>query len=717
MKILVVGGGPGGLYAAALLKKDDPSRNVTVIERNPPDATYGWGVVFSDRTLDNLRDADAASQQAISDAFAQWDAIDVWHRGETIRAHGHAFAGISRRVLLDILQRCCRELGVTLAFQSELTDVVSFKDYDLVVAADGVNSLIRKTYAEAFRPNLTTRRGKYVWLGSHFRPDGFTYIVRETEHGSFLGQVYPYAPDTSTFIVECHHDTWQRAGLDEATEEQTIAFCERVFAGQLGGQRLMSNRSTWLSFVTVRNATWHHGNIVLLGDAAHTAHYSVGSGTKMAMEDAIALAEGFRLHPSFEEAVTHYERAREPVVEATQQAARESATYFENIDRYAGTEPVQFTFNLLTRSGRITYDNLRARDPRFVDRVDRWYARRTLALAAEPLIAPPPLFSPPRLGGMTAPNRVVLSPAGTFAAIDGCPGETHARQMLRRAEGGAGLVMTELTAVSLEGRITPADAGVYTDAQTRAWTHIVDTVHERSGAKLALRLNHAGPRGATRPRSEGLDRPLRSGAWPLLSASVRPYGRGSQTPRAIDRADMDTVRECFVQAAVRGAGAGFDLLVLHMAQGYLLGSFISPLTNRREDEYGGALEQRLRYPLEVFEAVRAAWPADRPLVVALNVTDWARGGTELEEAVQTALALRERGCDAIEVYAGQTVPHGEPVYGPFYLAQHADRIRTGANIATIVRGNITTPDQVNTLLASGRADLCVLDTIGLLDDG
>jgi anthraniloyl-CoA monooxygenase len=717
MNIGILGGGPGGLYAGILLKKDDPSREITVFERNPPDATFGWGVVFSDRTLDSLREADQPTQEAIADSFAKWDAIDVWHRGETIRAYGHAFAGISRKVLLNILQRRCRELGVSLTFQTEIADLAHFDGYDLVIAADGVNSLARKIYAEVFRPSLTTRPSRYVWLGSHFRPDGFTYIVKETEHGSFLGQVYPFAEDMSTFIVECHQDTWKRAGLDEASESDTIAFCERVFAEQLNGHSLLSNRSLWLSFVTVRNATWHHRNVVLLGDAAHTAHYSVGSGTKMAMEDAIALAEAFRLHDSFEAAVTYYERAREPVVEGIQQAARESYTYFENIDRYARMEPMQFTFNLLTRSGRITYDNLRARDPRFLDSADRWYARRTLALPVEPIIAPPPMFTPFKLRGVSLTNRVILSPAGTFTAQDGCPGDGHLRQIERRAAGGAGLVMTELTAVSAEGRITPGDTGMYDDRQLEAWKRIVDAVHSVAPAGIALRLGHAGPRGSTRPRGEGLDRPLRSGNWPLLSATDRPYARGGQVPQAMTRADMERVRDEFARATRMAAAGCFDVLVLHVAQGYLLASFISPLTNTRDDEYGGTLENRMRFPLEVFDAVRAEWPEDRPVAVALTVTDWARRGTEIADAVAAARMLKQHGCDAIEVFAGQTVPQFEPAYGPFFLAPFADRIRNEAGIATIARGNITTPDQINTLLASGRADLCVLDPVVDMDEG
>ena len=665
MRVVVVGGGPSGLYFALLLKKADPSHHVTVLERNAPDATFGWGVVFSEETLGAFRDADRESHQAIIDSFASWGSIDVHYGGDVVRSRGHAFSGIARTTLLQILQHRCAELGVELRFREEIADPTELAGFDLVVSADGVNSVTRTRQQDAFRPSLDVHRSKFVWFGTSRVFDAFTFIFRETEHGMFQVHAYPFDAATSTFIVETTEDTWRRAGLDTMSEEESIAFCQRMFAPELDGHELLSNRSIWISFVTVRCETWHHHNVVLLGDAAHTAHFTIGSGTKLAMEDAIALAEAVVAEKDLEAALVGYEMARQPVVDRFQEAARESATYFESVSRYRSFEPMQFAFNLLTRSGRITHLELERRDPAFVARVDRWFAGRPEAtLPARPLHA--------RLSvrGVELADRVASTTPGF------------------------GLVLTEVVAVSPEGRISP-------DSPT------IETWKRPPGSRLCLQLGHAGRRGAARPRREGVDIPLRDDGWPLLSASALPYTRRSAVPKEMDSADMDGVLEAFVEAARTAGGLGADAIEVNAAQGYLLASFLSPLTNRRSDEHGGSLQNRMRYPLQVLEAVRDAWAG--PLVVRLTATDWAPGGIEPDDAVAVARAARDVGCDIVHVSAGQTVPYDRPVYGRMFLAQHADRIRNEAGIATMVGGAITTADEIDTILAAGRADLCVLD--------
>ena len=711
MKITIIGGGPGGLYAGVLLKKANPAHDIAVFERNPPDATYGWGVVFSDETLASLRDADDKTHREITQTFAQWDTIEVRYRGEILRVGGNVFAGLSRKVLLHILQRRCDELGVKMVFNTEVRDLSPFADCDLIIAADGINSPVRKIYAEHFRPTLLPHPRKYVWLGTDYRPDAFIFICRETEHGPFQGTIYPYDDRTSTFVVEVDEEPWRRAGLDRATEAETIAYCEKAFAEDLGRHVLMSNKSEWINFATVKNATWHHGRIVLLGDAAHTAHYTIGSGTKLAMEDAIALAEAFQRHPDVEAALTYYEQGREPVVERIQDAALESYAWYEALHRYTRLEPIQFAFAFFTRSGRITYDNLRVRDARFVDAVDRWYAQRSTGAKSPIIVAPPPMFTPFRLREVTLLNRAVLAPVPLYSAKDGVPGESHQEQLVGRAVGGAGLVLTELTAVAPEGRVTPGDTGMYAPAQVAEWKTIVERVHRSSPAKIALRPGHAGPRGSTRPRWEGLDRPLRSGNWPLLAASPLPYHPRSQVPKEMDHADMDRVRDAFVHAARMAEEAGFDMLHLDFAHGYLLASFISPLTNRRRDGYGGSLENRMRFPLEVFDAVRAEWPQEKPISVCIFATDWAPGGFDTQDAVAVAGMLKERGCDALEVVGGHTTIFANPSYRRYFLTPFSDEVRNSVGIPTLTRGNITSADEVNTILAAGRADLCVLDPL------
>lgn len=724
MRIAVVGGGPGGLYLAALMKRADPAHRIRVIERNPPDATFGWGVVFSEETLGELREADPTSYEAITDAFARWGAIDIHYQGETVRSVGHTFSGIARVRLLGILQDRCRELGVEMEFERELseTDLEELATtHDLLVAADGVNSTVRRMYEADFGTSLDPRGTKFVWFGTDFAFKAFTFVFRENRDGLFQVHAYPFDATTSTFIVECPEDVWRRAGLDRATEEESIAYCEKLFAEDLRGHSLLSNRSLWFSFLTVKNESWHRGNVVLLGDAAHTAHFTIGSGTKLAMEDAISLAGALERHGGdpgrLEAALTHYELERQPMVERFQEAARESQAYFESVSRYAGFEPIQFAFNLLTRSGRIGHTNLSLRDPRFVARLDAWFGERAAATSLDQTsggavrIAPPPMFAPIRLGGLLVANRAVVATPAEDAAADGTPSERHGEQMREAIATGAGLIVTEPLAVTPEGRITPGSAGLYTLDHARTWERLLERVRREagSGARIAARIGHAGRRGSTRPRREGADRPLRAGNWPLISASAIPFAPWSRYPREMLREDMDRVREAFARSARWAVEAGFDLVELDMAHGYLLASFLSPLPNERRDEYGGELSARMRFPLEVLDAVRAELPRDRPLAVRMTATDWARGGLTVDDAVQIARALAEHACDLVHVTAGGTVPEARPEYRRFYLVPASDRIRNEAGIPTLVGGHLTTADEVNTILAAGRADLCLVD--------
>jgi anthraniloyl-CoA monooxygenase len=702
MRIVTIGGGPAGLYASLLLKKANPGHDITVIERNPAGATYGWGVVFSDRTLSEFREADVRTFQEITDHFVLWDAIDVRFRGEVVRSGGHVFAGLSRKRLLRILQRRCEELGVKVRFETEADDLGELLRADLVIAADGVRSFVRDAFGDAFGPRVQLGGSKYIWYGTPLALNSFTFSFRENDHGLFQAHAYPFDGTTSTFIVECTEEVWRRAGLDSADEDDSIAYCEKLFAEDLRGRALLSNNSQWINFVTVRNRSWHQDNVVLLGDAAHTAHFSIGSGTKLAMEDAISLARAMeQRRDDIGAALADYESERKPIVERFQQAAAESGAYFENTARYLHFEPMQFAFHLLTRSGRIDYDVLRLRDPEYADGVDRWFARSRGA------VAPPPLFTPFQIRGLSLPNRVVRAPLPAEPTDDGTPGAEYQSNLGEAADGSA-LVMTPLGAVSPEGRITQEDPGIYRPDHTEAWSPLVEAVHGR-GATIGLRLGHAGRRGSTRPRNEGLDRPLRDGGWPLLSASSIPYSSRNAVPKEMDQADLDKVTAEFVEATERAMKAGFDLVQLNMAHGYLLASFLSPLSNTRSDEYGGSLKNRLRFPLEVLDRVRATWPDDRPVSVALSATDWAQGGLDVEDAVVVAGILKGHGCDLIEVLAGYTTPRLRPRYGPAFLAPYADRIRNEAGIATLVGGGITTTGRANTVLAAGRADLCVLD--------
>lgn len=710
MRVLTLGGGPAGLYASLLLKRIDPSHEIDLIERNPRDATYGWGVVFSDRTLTEFREADYPTYRRITDDFILWDAIDIHYRNRVIRAGGQGFSGIARKQLLLILQDRCRRLGVDMTFEREFEDWDRLGDYDLVLAADGANSFTRKRFEEAFRPSISQGRARFIWFGTTRPFDSFTFIFRENEHGLFQVHAYPFEGTTSTFIVECHEDVWRRAGLEEATTEETMAYCQDLFAPELGGHRLLSNKSEWISFPTIKTSSWRHGNVVLLGDAAHTAHFSIGSGTKLAMEDSIALAEAFERHPEdLDAALADYELERRPAVERFQLAAAQSQSYFEDLRRYLHMEPMQFAFHLLTRSGRIDYDQLRLRDATFSDEVDRWFEHDTARREVSRFAAPPPMFVPLELRGLRLENRGVLRPAPLYSAKEGEPTPEHREALQDAASREPGLVLTETLAVEAEGRITPGDLGLYLEGHADALGDLVAEIHATSTAKVGIRLGHAGRRGSTRRRDRGLDRPLGAAGWPLLSASPLAYTPVSPVPREMSRADMERVREAFATAARAAAEAGADMLGVHMGHGYLLASFLSPLTNAREDEYGGSLEGRARYPLEVVGAVRKAWRQDRPLWATVTVDDWRRGGLPPQEAIELCALLREHGCDLLEPVAGQTTPDSRPAYGRMFLAPYADRVRNEVRVPTMTSGGITTTGQVNTLVAGGRADLCVMD--------
>jgi anthraniloyl-CoA monooxygenase len=697
MRVEVLGAGPAGLYLAILLKKADRGHRITVTERNPPDATFGWGVVFSEETLGALRDADYPSYLEITDAFARWDEIDIRYRGELLCSRGHGFAAIARKRLLAVLHERCETLGVQLNFRTEVIDPETFGvGADLVVAADGVRSLLREHHSAAFGPTITPQGGKYAWFGTDLVLDAFTFLFRETRHGLFQVHSYPFDEHTSTFIVECQEPTWRAAGLDRMSVQDSIAFCERLFADDLRGHRLLSNRSVWQTFQRVHNRTWRHGNTVLLGDAAHTAHFSIGSGTKLAMEDAIALANSFVRDRDVPTALVDYEAQRRPVVARFQRAADDSADYFRRVGHHTGLAPVRFAFNLLTRSGRIGHAELTVRDPAFTGRLDGWFGRQRVGPAqlgsagsgsvvgsASAVFAPPPAFAPFRLGTLSLANRIVRI---------GNP-------------QGAGLMYSEFVAVSPEGRVSP-DTPVMTDAD--GWAAQV-LLARSAGAKFALRLGHAGARGSTRPAAEGIDLALaQPEGWPLLAASALRYGPGQAVPREMTDADLDRVRECFATAARSAAAAGVDLLELDLAHGHLLAGFLSPLTNHRTGCHGGDPAGRLRYPLSIVAAVRAVWPAGRPIAACLTVTDWHPDGLTVDDGVRIAGTLAEHGVGLIRVSAGQTVAECRPEYRRAFLTGVADRVRSEAGVPTVVGGYLSTVDEANTIIGAGRADLCEL---------
>jgi anthraniloyl-CoA monooxygenase len=720
MKINVIGGGPAGLYFAILMKKEWPEHAVTVYERNRPDDTFGFGVVFSDETLEHFAAYDRKSYQAIIDHFAYWDDIEIHFRGTVHRVGGNGFCGCSRRTLLRLLYERARALGVEVNFETEVTDISALvRDADLVVAADGVNSRVRATFAEEFQPQIDLRPNKFAWMGSPRRFDAFTFFFRETEHGIFIAHCYQYEPGRSTWVLETDPQTFARAGLDRLDEVASARFLEGVFSNELKGHRLITNRSLWRNFPTVRCARWTAGNVVLIGDAKASAHFSIGSGTKLAMEDAIALYESFRNSGgrSVAAALARFETERREEVEKTQHSADVSLVWFEHVRRFWNMDPARFAFGLMTRSKAITYDNLALRAPEFVRKVDGLVAREAheRGFKVDELRPAAPMFQPFRLRSMTVANRVVVSPMCQYSAQDGLPNDWHLVHYGARAVGGAGLMFTEMTCVSAHGRITPGCAGLYTDAHQAAWKRIVDFVHGNSAAKFCLQLGHSGRKGGTRLMWDGIDEPLPDGGWPTLSASALPYFPHSRVPREMSRTDMDAVIADFVAAAERAERAGFDMVELHAAHGYLLASFISPLTNKRTDEYGGSLENRARFPLEVFRAMRAVWPQEKPMSVRISATDWAEGGLTGEDSVALARLFAAAGCDLIDVSTGQTVADAEPVYGRMFQTPFSDQIRNEAGLATMCVGAITTADQVNTIVAAGRADLVALARPHLVD--
>ena len=704
MRIAILGGGPAGLYFAILMKQEWPGHAITVYERNRPDDTFGFGVVFSDQTLEMFERYDRPSHAAITANFAYWQDIEVRFRGTTHRIGGNGFCGCARRTLLMLLQERARALGVTMEFRHEITDLAEVGDADLVVAADGINSAVRERHAAHFQPSVDVRPNKFTWMGSTKPLDAFTFSFRETPQGIFIAHAYQYEPGRSTWVLETDAATFAKAGLDGMDEAAGARFMEGVFAADLDGHALITNRSVWRNFPMIRTARYAWGNIVLLGDAKATAHFSIGSGTKLAMEDSIALFEAFRAHGAVPAALAAFDAGRRGDVERTQHAADVSLVWFEHLKRFAPMDPQQFAFGLMTRSRSITYDNLRLRAPGFVEATDRMFAGQVRAGGFDVDVDKPvpPMFQPLKLRGMVLANRVVVSPMCMYSAVDGAPGEWHRVHYGSRAIGGAGLVFTEMTCVSAEARITPGCAGIWTDAQEAAWAGIVAFAHDNSAAKLCMQLGHAGRKGATRLMWEGMDRPLPGPAWAIIAPSPLPYYPESQAPRAMTRSDMDQVLGDFVGAVRRAARAGFDMIEMHAAHGYLLATFLSPLTNRRDDAYGGSLENRMRYPLEVFRAMRAAWPEERPMSVRISAHDWAEGGITGDEAVAIAQGFADAGCDLIDVSSGQTVADGRAVYGRMFQVPFSDQIRNEAGLATMCVGNITSADQVNTILAAGR---------------
>ena len=722
MKIVCIGGGPAGLYFGLLMKKLNAGHDITVVERNKPYDTFGWGVVFSDATMDNMREWDRQTADTIEQSFAHWDDIELQFKGATIRSGGHGFVGIGRKKLLNILQARCEELGVKLVFETEADSDADYPDADLIIASDGINSRIRTQYASVFKPDIVTRPNRYIWLGTKKRYEPFTFIFEKTEHGWFQAHIYKFDDSTSTFIVECPEHVWLAHGLDKADPQQSVDFCEKLFARDLQGEKLMSNArhlrgSAWLNFQRVKCDQWWHFNgtnhVVLMGDAVHTAHFAIGSGTKLALEDAIELTRQFkRLGDTAEhipEVLAAYQPLRAVEVLRIQNAAWNAMEWFEVCgQRYCDQlEPEQFMYSMLTRSQRISHENLRLRDKRWLDGFEQWFDLKSGLKADKPV---PPMFTPFTVRGVTLKNRVVVSPMAQYSCTDGMPGEYHLVHLGSRALGGAGMVVAEMTCTSADARITPGCPGLWNTAQRDAWKRIVDFVRRESDAKIAVQIGHAGPKGSTNApwQHTGADRPLVEGKWPLVAASALPFLKDGAVPRAMTAEDMARVKADFVRSTQLAAEAGFDWLELHCAHGYLLSSFISPLTNRRDDDYGGSLDKRLRFPLEVFAAVRAAWPADKPISVRISAHDWVEGGITPADAVAIARAFKAAGADMIDCSSGQVSSAQKPTYGRMYQTPFADRIRNEAGIATIAVGAITEADHVNSIISAGRADLCAV---------
>ena len=730
MRIAVVGGGPGGLYFAALTKQLGPQHEITVWERNAADDTFGFGVVFSDETLGGIEHADPSIHRQMEREFARWDDVDIHYREEIITSGGHSFAALPRRRLLQILQERCRALGVVIHFCADAPDVDELtRTHDLVIASDGLNSAVRARYADEFKPTLDVRACRYMWLGTDKVFDAFKFEVINTPYGVMQLHGYPYDATGSTFIVEMHDSVWRAAGFDAfadrafragESDEKSIERVRELFADALGDHDVLANNSRWITFTTVSNETWRHGNVVLLGDAAHTAHFSIGSGTKLAMEDALALAACLREYDAerdgLDAALVAYEAERRPVVLSTQRAAQASLEWFENLGRYVHQDPLQFAFNIMTRSRRVTYDNLRVRDPEFVDRVDAWFADHERRRGVAPGDVRPPMFQPFRLAGLELANRVVVSAMDMYRSTDGLPNDFHLTHLGGKALGAAGLVMTEMVCVSASGRITPGCTGLWTDEQALGWQRITEFVHTESVAKIGIQLGHSGRKGSTRLMWEGMDEPLDTGNWEVVAPSPLPYRPGvNQVPRELSVAELETIKDEFVASTRRADAAGFDLLELHCAHGYLLSSFISPLTNLRTDAYGGSLEDRLRYPIEVFAAMRATWPLGKPMTVRISATDWVDGGITADDAVEIARAFQAAGAAAIDVSTGQITPDERPSFGRSYQTPYADAIRNEVGIPTIAVGVISSYDDVNSIILAGRADLCALGRAHLYD--
>ena len=718
MKVACLGGGPAGLYFAISMKLRDPAHEITVFERNKPDDTFGWGVVLSDETLDNLRENDPISAASIHQHFAYWDDIAVVHGGERTLSTGHGFCGIGRKQLLLLLQARARELDVELRFSTEVDDIPALMGkFDLVIAADGLNSKARNAFEHEFKPDIDERKCQFVWLGTEQKfDDAFTFIFERTEHGWVWAHAYQFDDQTATFIVECSQDTWDKTGFGEMSQQQSIAVCERIFADHLGGQPLMSNAkhirgSAWIRFPRILCERWYHQNLVLMGDAAASAHFSIGSGSKLALESAIALAEGLHQCESQEAALVQYQEERRLEVLRLQSAARNSLEWFEDVERYLDMAPLQFTYSLLTRSQRISHENLRLRDANWLAQAERWFQQQAGADSGRR-----PMFAPYRLRDMALSNRIVLSPMAQYKAVDGCPTDWHLVHYGERAKGGAGLIYTEMTCVADDARITTGCPGLYAATHEDAWRRIVDFIHAESDAKVCVQLGHAGPKGSTKVGWEGMDQPLDSGYWPLYGPSPVAWSEGNDTPQQMTRDDMQRVLQQFVSAAQMADRAGFDMLELHCAHGYLLSAFITPLTNQRDDEYGGSLANRLRYPLEVFRAVRAVWPGHKPISVRISANDWVAGeGVDPEEAVAIARCLQQAGVDICDVSAGQTSVRAKPVYGRMFQTPFSDRIRNETGMATMAVGNIYEADHVNSILMAGRADLVCLARPHLAD--
>ncbi|HRJ69934.1 MAG TPA: bifunctional salicylyl-CoA 5-hydroxylase/oxidoreductase [Beijerinckiaceae bacterium] len=729
MRIVCIGGGPAGLYFGILMKLSDPSHQITVVERNRPYDTFGWGVVFSDATMDNMRLWDRKSADAIQEAFNHWDDIETWFKGRKIRTTGHGFVGIGRKKLLNILQERCEELGVELAFEREVDSDLEFPDADLIIASDGIGSKIRARYQDVFQQDIVVRPNRYIWLGTRRLFDAFTFDFRKTEHGWFQAHIYKFDAETSTFIVETTEDTFHKHGLDKADQAQSVAFCEKVFAEILEGAKLETNArhlrgSAWLNFNRLICGKWSHFNgkshVVLMGDAAHTAHFAIGSGTKLAFEDAIELTNQFRrigqARTDIPKVLEAYEAIRSVDAARLQNAARNAMEWFEVVERrYADAmEPEQFMYSMLTRSQRISHENLRLRDKDWLEGYERWFAAKA-GVPARPDERPlPPMFTPFTVRGLTLKNRIVMSPMAMYSAVDGVPGDFHLAHFGARALGGAALLFSEMTAPAPDGRITPGCLGLWNDTQSAAFKRLIALVHA-SGAKFGIQIGHSGRKGSTRVAWEGIDEPLASGGWEIIAPSALPYLRHGQVPRAMTRADMDRVRDAHVQAVKRAADAGADMIELHAAHGYLLSSFLSPLTNKRTDEYGGNHENRARFPLEVFAAMRAAWPKDRPMAVRLSCHDWFEGGNTPEDALIFARMFKSAGADMIDCSSGQVVKEEKPVYGRLFQTPFSDMIRNEAGIPTIAVGAISEADHANSIIAAGRADLCALARPHLAD--